>query len=122
MFSSLRYPDRFVAVGDAGRPAQDGGAELLGLVQPEVREPHSRVAGVGHLEPQFGESENTGKQGLYDVDGLHPVQAGLALLFEQETGIDPDVALGKLIAREVPAQEEGSQGQQQHHAAPGQQP
>ena len=71
---------------------------------------------------QFSQSEDPCQQGLHDVDRLHPVQPGLPLLLEQETGVDAHVAAGHLVAGEVPAQDVAENGQQHQGAAAEQQP
>ena len=107
---------------DAGGAGQDGGPELPGLVHAEVCEPHRGLAGVGDLELELGEPEDPGEQRLHDVDRLDPVQPGLPLLFEEESGVDPDIAFRHLVAGEVPAQDVAQPGEQQQHTAAEQQP
>ena len=83
--SGSRTGVRARGTGGAG---QDCRAELPGLVRAQVRQAHRGFAGVGDFEPQFSQPEDPCQQGLHDVDRLHPVQPGLPLLLEQETGVD----------------------------------
>ena len=108
MFGRLRGGGSPGRAGSGTTPAaraRIGGPELPGVVHAEVGEPHRGLAGVGHLELQLGQPEDPGQQRLHDVDGLDPVQPGLPLLFEEEAGVDPDIAFRHLVAGEVPAQD-----------------
>ncbi len=78
---------------------------------------HRGLAGVGDVEPELREPENPRQQRLHDVDRLHPVQPGLALLFDHETGVETDVAVRHLEAGEIPAQHVTKHDQQQHGTA-----
>ncbi|MDI2022961.1 hypothetical protein PJL18_03506 [Paenarthrobacter nicotinovorans] len=104
------------------RPRKDRGAQLLGLIDGKVRQPHGRLAGVGHLKLEFSETENPRQKRLHNVDCLNAVQARLPLLLEQETRVHPDKAFGHLVAGEVPAENETADCQEQHHSATGQEP
>ena len=74
-------------VGQAGGPGEQRVAQLLRVVLAQVGEQRDRRSrAAGHLEPQLGQPEEPGEQRPDDVDGLQPVEPGLALLPEEHAG------------------------------------
>ena len=75
------------ADADAGRARKELGAQVLGVLLAQEREPDGGVGAPGHLDLELGQPEDAAQERLDDVDGLDPVQARGALLPEGEVGL-----------------------------------
>ncbi len=98
--------------GQAGRAGQQQPAQVLGLGLPQVGQPHGRALAAGDLDPQLGQPDEPGQQRLHDVDGLQPVQPGLALLPVQDPGAQMQGLVVDRVRRHPPGQQREAQADQ----------
>ena len=80
-------------VGRSCRPAASASSSARRTFASASRRNASDTAepdAARHLEPELREPDDPGEQRLHDVDGLQPVEPRLALLPEQDAGVQVD--------------------------------
>ena len=120
-----RAPGRARRPAAAGAPTSTPGgaghdlvAQLLGLRLAQVAEDDVGLPAAGRLHAHLGQPEQAAQERLDDVDGLDPVEAGVALLAEQDAGVQVD-RLGGDGEAHAPPREHGVHARQERDDARG---
>src|SRR5699024_10439690 len=94
-------------------------AQLFGALLRQVLQGDVRSGAAGDVEDELGHAEDPGQQLLLQVDGLDPIEAGLAQLLRQQTPPVVDRFGVDSVADDTPGQpaEEGGEEEDQDDSA-----
>ena len=94
-----------------GRAVHNVTAQLFGLILAQEGQSGSGAVALGHFEAQLSQFGEPGQQRLAEVYRLDPVNAGLPVLPEEDSGFDHHMLVGHLIAGEPPGEGEAHKDQ-----------